>query len=191
MKLGIFGGTFDPPHVGHIVAACHAGWASALDEVWMVVARAPWQKEGTRPITDPAVRLRLVQAAVVGIDGLAVSDIELGRDGPTYTIDTVQQIRADRPGTEVSLIVGADAAAGLDTWHRAEELRALVDVVVVNRQGHAGDGVPPGWSWRSVEIPGLEISGTDLRRRVAAGEPIHGLTPAAVAVMILGERLYG
>ena len=191
MKLGIFGGTFDPPHVGHIVAACHAGWAAALDEVWMVVARSPWQKEGTRPITAPAVRLRLVQAAIVGIDGLAVSDIELERDGPTYTIDTVQQIQVERPGTEVFLIVGADAAAGLDTWHRADELRDMAEVVVVNRPGHERDGVPPGWTWRSVEIPGLDISGTDLRRRAAAGEPIDGLTPAAVAVMIMREQLYG
>jgi nicotinate-nucleotide adenylyltransferase len=191
MKLGIFGGTFDPPHVGHIVAACQAGWAAGLDEVWMVVARAPWQKEGTRPITDPAIRLRLVRAAIEGIDGLVASDIELRRDGPTYTIDTVEQIRRERPASDVSLIVGADAGAGLDTWHRAGELRDLVDIVVVNRPGHAAEGVPPGWSWRSVEIPGLEVSGTDLRRRVAAGEPIHGLTPAPVAVMIADEHLYG
>ena len=191
MKLGIFGGTFDPPHVGHIVAACHAGWAAGLDEVWMVVARAPWQKEGTRPITDSGIRLHLVSAAIEGIDGLVASDIELHRDGPTYTIDTVEQIRRGRPAADVSLIVGADAAAGLDTWHRAAELRELVDIVVVNRPGHATEGVPPGWSWRSVEIPGLEVSGTDLRRRVAAGEPIHGLTPAPVAVMIVDEHLYG
>ena len=191
MKLGIFGGTFDPPHVGHIVAACHAGWAAALDEVVLVVARSPWQKEGTRPITDATVRLRLVQAAIVGVDGLAVSDIELQRDGPTYSVDTVRQIQVERPGVEVFLIVGADAAAGLDTWHRADELRELVDVVVVNRPGHEGDGAPPGWTAHSVEIPGLDVSGTDLRRRAAAGEPIHGLTPAAVAVMILREQLYG
>ncbi len=191
MKLGIFGGTFDPPHVGHIVAACHAGWAAGLDEVWMVVAREPWQKEGSRPITDPAVRLRLVEAAIEGIDGLVASDLELHREGPTYTIDTVEQMRRDRSTVEVSLIVGADAAAGLDTWHRADELRHMVDIVVVNRPGYASAGVPPGWSCRSVEIPGLEISGTDLRRRVAAGEPIHGLTPARAAVMIVDERLYG
>jgi nicotinate-nucleotide adenylyltransferase len=157
----------------------------------MVVARAPWQKEGTRPITDPALRLRLVNAAIAGIDGLVASSIELDREGPTYTIDTVEQIRRERPAADVSLIVGADAGAGLDTWHRADELRDLVDIVAVNRPGHAADGVPPGWSWRPVEIPSLEVSGTDLRRRVAAGEPIHGLTPAAVAVMIVDEQLYG
>lgn len=191
MKLGIFGGTFDPPHVGHIVAACHAGWAAALDEVWMVVARAPWQKKGTRPITDAVVRLRLLEAAIAGIDGLVASSIEFDREGPTYSIDTVEQIGRDRPTVDVSLIVGADAGAGLDTWHRADELRDLVDIVVVNRPGHASDGVPRGWSWRSVEIPALDVSGTDLRRRVAAGEPIDGLTPAPVAAMIVDEHLYG
>ncbi len=191
MKLGIFGGTFDPPHVGHIVAASQAGWLAGLDRVLMVVAHSPWQKEGTRSITEPDRRFQMLRAAVAGASVLVASRIELDRGGPSYTIDTVEHLRISEPGADLFVIVGADAAAGIDSWHRAEELRELVALIVVDRPGHSCDAVPPGWSWQSAEMPRLDVSGTDLRRRVGAGEPIHGLVPPLVAAMIADEQLYG
>ncbi len=188
-RIGIFGGTFDPPHIGHLVAALEARDALALDVVRLVVAGEPWQKVGERAITPATTRLALVRAAAADVDGLEVSDAEVRRGGATYTADTLAAFAAEEPGATWFVIVGADAAAGFATWERHAEVAAAAELVVVDRPG--ADRVPePAYTWHRVDIPGLEISSTDLRARVAAGRSIAFLTPPAVVTEIARSGLY-
>lgn len=191
-RLGILGGTFDPVHVGHLVAAVNARHALDLDRVLLVVANEPWQKVGSRPLTPAADRLALVEAAVSGVKGLESSAIEIERGGPSYTADTVAELRARWPDAELNLIVGADAATGLDSWERIEEVRSKVVLVVVNRPGTTIDPLAPaspleGWDVRMLEVPALEISSTELRDRVASGRPLDFLVPMP-AIRVIRER---
>ena len=134
-RIGVFGGTFDPPHIGHLAVAVEVRHALALDRVLMVVANDPWQKRGARVLTPAADRLEMVRAAVEDLDGIEADDREIRRGGPSYTVDTVEELLGEQPQAEVFVVVGADAAAGLRTWERADELAALVTVVVVRRPG--------------------------------------------------------
>jgi nicotinate-nucleotide adenylyltransferase len=194
-RLGILGGTFDPVHVGHLVAAVNARHELSLDRVLLVVANEPWQKVASRPVTPAVDRLALVEAAVEGVEGLEASGIEIARGGPSYTADTVAELAAQWPGTELNLIVGADAAAGLGGWERLEEVRSKVVLVVVNRPGTTIDATGPaspleGWDVRMVEVPALEISSTDLRDRVATGRPLDFLIPMPAIRVIRQHGLY-
>jgi nicotinate-nucleotide adenylyltransferase len=194
-RIGILGGTFDPVHVGHLVAAVNARHELGLDRVLLVVANEPWQKVGSRPVTAAAERLALVQAAVEGVEGLEASGIEIERGGPSNTADTVAELEALWPDTELNLIVGADAAAGLEGWERLEDVRSKVVLVVVNRPGTTIDASDPaspleGWDVRMVEIPALEISSTDLRDRVASGRPLDFLIPMPAIRLIREHGLY-
>ncbi len=194
-RLGILGGTFDPVHVGHLVAAVNARHELGLDKVLLVVANEPWQKVASRPVTSAAERLALVEAAVEGVEGLEASGIEIERGGPSYTADTVAELEAIWPEAELDLIVGADAAAGLAGWERLEEVRSKVVLVVVNRPGTTIDAAGPnstleGWDVRMVEVPALEISSTDLRDRVASGRPLDFLIPMPAIRVIREHGLY-
>jgi nicotinate-nucleotide adenylyltransferase len=193
-RVGIFGGTFDPVHVGHLVAAVNARHALDLDEVLLVVANEPWQKTGGRPVTPAADRLALVAAAVEGIDGISVSDIEIARGGPSYTADTVVELGGLAPPEEIELfvIVGADVVPGLSTWERIEEVAKLATLVVVNRPGAEVDDVDGparalGFRTVGIVIPALEISSTDLRDRAATARPLDFLVPEA-AIRVIRER---
>ena len=124
-RLGLLGGTFDPPHIGHLVAAINVRHALGLGRVLLVVANVPWQKVGSRSVSPAEDRLAMVEAAVAGIDGLEASDLEIRRGGPSYTIDTLVDLAEADPAGERFLILGADAAAGLDTWERGELLPDL------------------------------------------------------------------
>ena len=188
-RIGLFGGTFDPPHVGHLVAAHQVRELHGLDEVWLVVANEPWQKDGTRSITDVSTRMMWVAASIDGVAGLAVSDIEVRLGGPSYTIDTLAALEAQHPDVAWSVIVGADAAGGLDSWHRAEELREMADVIVVNRPGDHPPR-PPGWRVSGVEIPPLDVSSSELRAMVAAGRSIRFLVRDAVAESVQTLGVY-
>ncbi|MPY92320.1 MAG: nicotinate (nicotinamide) nucleotide adenylyltransferase [Acidimicrobiia bacterium] len=186
-RLGVLGGTFDPPHIGHLVAAVNAFHALSLDRVLLVVSNIPWQKVGSRPITPARDRLDLVRAAVAGHPGLVASDLEVRLGGESSTVATLEYLRAERPDRELFLVLGADAAAGLPTWRRSERLPGLCTLVVVDRPG-AGQGVPWAGDVVRVAIPGLDISSTELRRRAAAGQPVDFLVPEGVA-LLMGERL--
>lgn len=189
-RLGLLGGTFDPPHVGHLAAAVEVRWALGLDRVLLVVANDPWQKSGERTVTPAADRLALTRALAEGVPGVEASDLEIVRGGPSYTIDTVEHLRREDPAAELFVVVGRDAAAGLPTWERAEDLRRGTTFVVVDRGVPDATPLSAGWSFREVAIPRLDVSSTDLRERVAAGRPIDGLVPAGVVSQIDRRGLY-
>jgi nicotinate-nucleotide adenylyltransferase len=185
-RVGIVGGTFDPVHVGHLMDASAARHQLALDRVLVVVARDPWQKRA-RVIAPAEVRYDMVVAALDGTPGIEASRIELERDGPTYTIDTVEELAA--PGRELFLVIGSDVAVGLPSWHRVDDLRALVTLAVVDREPEPFPA-PDGWRVERVSVPRLELSSTDLRARVAAGAPIDFLVPTAAARILRAHHLY-
>jgi nicotinate-nucleotide adenylyltransferase len=181
--VGIFGGSFDPVHIGHLVAAVNARHAADLDVVLLMVANDPWQKAG-RELTAATTRFAAVAAAVEGHRGLEASRLEIDRGGPTYTIDTVRDLAVAEPETEIFLVLGNDAAATIDTWHEAPALRELVQLIVVNRPGASAPLLDVGWRWQAVEVPALDVSSTDLRKRLVDGRPLDFLIPDA-AVNIL------
>ncbi len=189
-RLGLLGGTFDPPHIGHLVAAAWSRQALALDAVWLVVAHRPWQKVGHQSVSSVADRLAMVRAAAEGIDGVAVSTIEIDRGGDSYTADTIAELGRAEPAAALFVIVGADAAAGLETWARPEDVKQGATIVVVDRAGADRQDVPRGWPHERVEIPRIDVSSTALRDRVRAGLPIDGLVPAAVSSVIRARGLY-
>lgn len=189
-RLGILGGTFDPPHVGHLVAAVDVRHALDLDRVLLVVANEPWQKVGARAISPAALRLAMVEALADGVHGVEAGDAEIRRGGPSFTVDTLRELADADPEGRRFLIVGADVAAGLDTWERADELRELTSLVVVGRPGVPSPPPPPGFAFSRVEIPRLDVTSSDLRRRVGEGRPIDGLVPAGVAALIHRHNIY-
>lgn len=188
-RIGVFGGTFDPPHVGHLVAACDARQDLDLDVVMLVVANAPWQKLGDREISPAADRLAMVRLAVEGVDCLEVNDIEIRRGGLSYTADTLRALLEDESDAELFLILGNDAAAGFATWERHEEVAELASLVVVDRPG-THTPIDDEFDWYRIDIPELEISSTELRERVATGRSIAFLTPERVASYVEERGLY-
>jgi nicotinate-nucleotide adenylyltransferase len=188
-RVGVLGGTFDPIHIAHLVAALGARHALGLDRVLLVVAGDPWQKR-TSVVASATDRLAMARAAIDGLDGLEVSAIEVERPGPTYTIDTLRALTtADR---ELFLIVGDDVAARLDTWHEADAVRKAATLVVVSRDldPTALDPTTAGGHGARVHIPRLDVASSDLRARVARGEPIDVLVPAGAVRVIRERRLY-
>jgi len=188
-RVGILGGTFDPPHLGHVAVGVEACFRLGLDATKMMVANDPWQKSSGRVITSASSRWAMTQAACAGHPRLVADDRELLRDGETYTIDTVEPLVG--AGVEVTLILGDDAAARLDTWHRAEELADLVGIGIVGRPGAVPAALSPKWRVTRIECPLLDISSTEVRRRCAAGEPIDHLVGPGVLSVIEAEGLYG
>jgi nicotinate-nucleotide adenylyltransferase len=188
-RIGLFGGTFDPPHVGHLVTAVNVRHALSLDVVILMVANVPWQKQGTRSISDAADRLAMVDAAVADVEGLVVGDLELHRGGPSYTADTLAELAELHPEAELFSIVGDDAAAGITTWERVDEVVARSKLVVVDRPG-TPVMLPAGFDWIRVEVPHLEVSSTDLRARVRDGRPLDYLITEPVLRIVRERGLY-
>ena len=188
-RLGVLGGTFDPVHIGHLVAAVNARAALDLDTVLLVVAGQPWQKSGS-VLTPAADRLAMVEAAVEGVEGLEASRRELDRPGPTYTADTLEELVAEDPDRDLFLVVGSDVAVDLGTWERPEVVARLATLAVVDRGGNVDLGLPPMWRVERVEIPRLEISSSDIRQRCADGRPIDFLVPEPVMTRIRALGLY-
>src|SRR5579875_3427853 len=191
-RIGLFGGTFDPIHVGHLVAAVNARHALALDRVVMVVANVPWQKAGARAVTPAEERFALVQAAVGDVPGVEAGRQEIDRGGESYTADTLAEWRERRPDDELFLVVGWDVAAELSTWERLDEVQRLATLVVVNRPGAGRPRGLDGDGWRVVEVtvPNLEISSTDLRARAVDGRPLDYLVPQAAVRFLRSRGLY-
>ena len=189
-RIGLFGGTFDPPHVGHLVTAVNVGHALSLDLVILMVANLPWQKEGSRELTDAADRLAMVEAAVADVPGIVAGRTEIDAGGPSYTADTLARLAAEHPGAALFTIMGADAAAGLLSWDRYEEVIASSTLVAVDRPG-AQVPLPDGIEWIRVEVPRLEVSSTDLRSRFTDGRPLDYLVTRPVLEVIAERSLYG
>jgi nicotinate-nucleotide adenylyltransferase len=189
-RIGVLGGTFDPPHLGHLVAAVNVRHALQLDLVLLMVANEPWQKVGSRSITDAEIRFAMVSDAVGDAEGLMASRIEIDRGGPSFMADTLNELKARHPGAELFLLLGSDSAAGLTTWERWEEVARLAAVVVVNRPGQRPAEALAGWRWNNVDVPAIEASSTDLRSRVLEGRPLEFLTPPLVIERIRSLRLY-
>ena len=187
-RIGVLGGTFDPVHVGHVVAATDARWSLRLDQVLLVVAGDPWQKRG-QVHASARDRLALAEAAVADADGIEASAVEVDRTGPSVTAGTLEELAA--PGREFFLLLGADAVANMPTWRRLDETRGLATVVVIERAGDA-HAEPPGGGWRyeRLSIPRLDVSSSDIRRRLAAGRPVDGLLPVPVIREIRARGLY-
>ena len=196
MRLGVLGGTFDPVHTGHLVLAEQAREQLRLDRVLWVPAGDPWRKAG-EPVSLAEDRLVMVRLAIEGDDAFEVSTTELDRAGPTYTLDTLQQLRGEYAAEELFFLLGLDALADLPNWHKPAELIRLALLGVARR----GDEQPrlaelerqmPGLEERVrwVEMPRLDISGTELRRRASEGRSLRYLVPPAVASYVREHGLY-
>jgi len=190
--LGILGGTFDPPHIGHLIAAQDVRAALSLDRVVFVPAADPPHKRG-QSLTAAALRLEMLRAAVAGADGFEVSDIELRRTGPSYSVDTLRQFREAEPGTELCFIIGADQFRELHTWRAPEEVARLARLVVMDRGSLSpGDMASPlDVAYETVRVVRVDVSSTLIRGRVKDRESIRFLVPAGVEAIIRRERLYG
>ncbi len=187
-RIGVYGGTFDPPHHGHLAVAVEAAWALELDRVLLVVAGDPWQKSAVTAVSSASDRLALAVAAVEGMGRVEVEDLEVRRGGPSYTIDTVSALAGS--GREITVVLGADAAATLPTWHRATDLAAVVEVAVTARPGWDVPVLGPEWRVRHFDVPSFDISSSDIRRRVAEGRPVAHLVSAAVRAEMDRRGLY-
>lgn len=186
-RVGVMGGTFDPVHVGHVVAAAEVRAVCGLDRVLLVPAGDPWQKAG-RVVASAEDRFAMVDVATAPVSGLEASRVEIERTGPSVTADTLEALAA--PGRELFLILGADAVANMATWRRLEDTRPLATLVVVERNGEHAE--PPGEGWRieRVQIPRIDISSSELRGRLASGRPVDGLIPDPAVRVIAQRGLY-
>jgi nicotinate-nucleotide adenylyltransferase len=195
MRLGIFGGTFDPIHLGHLVLADQCRESCALERVWFVVAGEPPHKRGE--LTAVAHRLEMARIAVAGHRSFAVSDIEATRPGPHYSVETLERISRERPDDEMFFLIGADSLSDLPGWREPARIARLATIVVVNRPGieeadplalpSFGAGTRP---MVSVTIPPIGIASTDLRRRVREGRSIRYMVPRGVEAYIEAQGLY-
>lgn len=189
MRIGVFGGTFDPPHLGHLVAASDAAQALGLSRVlWVPSAQHPFKGEAVR--TPAALRLEMTRAAIAGDARFQAEPLELEREGPSFTVDTLRELNGRAPGCELWLLVGADNLPDLPKWREAEEIPRLARLAVVTREG---EGAPAegGTQARRVAVTRVDVSATEIRRRVAAGETIRYLVPERVRAIIEREGLYG
>jgi nicotinate-nucleotide adenylyltransferase len=198
-RIGILGGTFNPPHIGHLVCAQEARAKLGLDRVLlMVAARPPHKAVPADP--GPELRAALAEAAVAGDEGLEASRLELARAGPSYTVDTLAALHDATPEADLTFIAGADQAAGLPGWREPARVLALARLAVADRDGSGVDRervraavAAAGGAPDRVEffaMPRLDVSSTDLRARVAAGRPIRHLVPRAVEAAIAEQGLY-
>ena len=194
-RIGVLGGTFNPPHLGHLILARECLWQRGLDEVHLVVSARPPHRDA--PAVDPETRLRMVDAAVTGFPDLHASRIEIDRPGPSYTADTLEGLAAASPGTEFTLIIGADQLLGFHAWRDPERITAVARLAVVARGAadletlaEAGEHVAPG-RVDLVAMPTIEISSTMVRDRARTGAPYDHLVPRPVAEQIAALHLYG
>lgn len=189
VRRGILGGTFDPPHLAHLLAGEAAFHQIDLDVVSFVPAGAPWQK-ADRSVTEARHRWAMTELAIAGIDYFEADDREVNRDGWTYTIDTVESFPDEE---DLVLLLGADAAGGLSTWHRVHELAERVRFAVAPRPGMDRERVSAaleGTRWAWLEAPALDISGTALRAMAAHRHSIRFLVPESVRWYIIEHGLY-
>jgi nicotinate-nucleotide adenylyltransferase len=197
MRLGLFGGTFDPIHLGHLILAESCREACGLDRVWFVVAGAPPHKPGERTSVDD--RVEMARIAIAGHPAFEVSELEARRPGPHYSFETLEEVHRQRPDDALFFLIGADSLADLPQWRRPDRIAALATVVVVGRPGVVVPGGsatrwpdlgPEARPFQMVKAPTIGISSSDLRRRVAEGRSIRYQVPRGVEAYIEAHRLY-
>lgn len=198
MKIGVFGGTFDPIHLGHLIVADEAREALGLDEVLFIPAGQPWVKAGT-PVSASCHRMAMIEMAVKPTSWFRAVDLDVKRLGPTYTVDTLQELRSELgEEADLYLLLGLDAVQDMARWHRPARIFELCTVVGMSRPGvpdldrAALDAVAPNAAERVILLEGplVSLSGTDLRRRVREGRSITHRVPEAVEAYIYERRLY-
>ncbi|MBD8477664.1 nicotinate-nucleotide adenylyltransferase [Microbacterium sp. CFBP 8794] len=187
-RIGVMGGTFDPIHHGHLVAASEVAQSFDLDEVVFVPTGRPWQKDD---VTESEHRYLMTVIATASNPQFTVSRVDIDREGPTYTIDTLRDLQEQRPGAELFFITGADAVAQILGWRNHQQLWDLAHFVAVSRPGHVltTEGLPIE-NVSQLEIPALSISSTDCRARVRRGHPVWYLVPDGVVQYIAKHHLY-
>lgn len=188
MRIGVLGGTFDPPHHGHLVIAADVHDALGLDRVLLVPSAVPPHKRHTVQ-ASAELRLEMLHAAVRGDPRFEVDDLELRRPGPSYTVDTLRALRERFPGAELFFLIGADNVRELSSWREPEEIVRLARIVAVPRGCESIDAEAP-FPFLTVPVIRTEVSATEVRRRVAAGLSIRYLVPDAVREIVARERLY-
>ena len=198
MRLGLYGGTFDPVHFGHLLLAEQCREQCALDEVWFLPAhQAPHKR--TTASTPAKARVEMLEFAIAGYPQFKVSRIEIQRGGTSFTVDTLQQLHDEDPGREIFFLIGGDSLYDLPTWREPERIAALATIVAVNR----GDRPLPGPDGlraslgdliasrlKTVTMPGIDLSASDIRRRDREGRSIRFMVPRAVEVYIAEHKLY-
>ncbi|HKQ17851.1 MAG TPA: nicotinate-nucleotide adenylyltransferase [Solirubrobacterales bacterium] len=195
--VGVLGGAFNPPHLGHLLLAQEAVATLGLDELILVpTGTAPHKR--IEPEPGATVRLEMTAAAVAGVPGFRVSDVEVGREGPSFAYRTLELLADELPGSVLTFVMGADVAAGLERWKRPERVVELAAVAVAARPGFDSDAVDDvlgrlgaADGAARIEMPPVGISSTLVRERVAAGRPIRWMVPDAVARLIAERGLYG
>lgn len=198
MRIGVFGGTFDPPHVGHLILASEARDQLKLDRVLWVVTPDPPHKKGRRVISPLHVRLDLVQAAIGPDAGFEISRVEIDRPGPHYSADTVQILKRENPGAELFYLMGGDSLHDLPTWKRPQDFLACLTGIGVMRRPQDFVDLPyleralPGITFKThfVDAPLLEISSTSIRERIKQGRHYRYFLPPAVYELIEEKGLY-
>lgn len=187
-RLGVMGGTFDPIHHGHLVAASEVASVFKLDEVIFVPTGQPWQKG---EVTEGEHRYLMSVIATASNPRFKVSRVDIDREGPTYTVDTLRDIKAAYPDAELFFITGADAVAQILAWKDVDKIWELANFIAVSRPGHklVIPDVPTG-AIETLEIPALAISSTDIRRRLAETKPIWYLVPDGIVQYIAKHKLY-
>lgn len=196
-RIGILGGSFNPPHLAHLVCASEAASQLSLDRVLLTPVASPPHKQAEQD-PGPEVRLELCRLAIAGDDRLGLCDLEVVRGGPSYTVDTLRELHARTPEDDLTFIVGGDIALGLPSWHEPEAVLGLARLAVAERSGagreeissrltqHFGAAAAPVF----FDMPRLDISSSQIRRRVGQGDPIRYLVPDPVAEHIARGRLY-
>jgi nicotinate-nucleotide adenylyltransferase len=197
LRLGILGGAFNPPHIGHLVCAQEALVQLELDRVVFVpVGEAPHREVPDDP--GPEARLEMVELAIADDERFSTSRIEIDREGPSYTTDTLEQLRAESPEDELFLILGGDQAAALGNWHEPERVLELATVAVFERMSWSRNAIvikigrlPGAQRVRYLDMPLIQVSSSAIRRRVREGVPIRYLVPDKVVDYIATNELYG
>jgi nicotinate-nucleotide adenylyltransferase len=194
LRIGLFGGAFNPPHVGHLVCAQEAHSQLELDVVvWVPVGQAPHREIPQDP--GPEVRFQMCDYATAADERFGVSRIEVERDGPSYTVETLRELRERSPDDELFLILGGDQAAALPAWHEPGEVMRLATIAVAERVGSDRASVEAAIGGqadlRFFEMPRIDVSSTMVRERAASGRPIRYLVPDKVANFIGAQSLYG
>ena len=189
-KIGILGGTFDPPHIGHFVIANEVRQALNLDEIWFMPVNIPPHKQRAN-ITSPLIRNKMLELGIGDTKYFSVCDIEIKRQGLSYTVETMERLVEQHPLYKFYFIIGGDMVENLKTWYRIEDLLAMVTFVGTNRPGHDTFSEQINKHILELTVPQLEISSSMIRERVLENKSIHFLVPESVREYIKENQLYG